>query len=97
MQGINTVLTEQEKAAFTPVPGLLKKGEISIHHPFLVHGSFPNRSDKPRRAAVVNYFVTGTVSQTDEPLLAGVEVIPKGSPLVSRFFPVVFRPEWMER
>ena len=57
MEGIQGVLTEEERRRFRPVPGLLKKGEMSIHHPFTVHGSYPNRSDKPRRAAVVNYFV----------------------------------------
>ena len=40
--------------------------------------------------------VEGTVSATDEALLAGMEVIPRGQRLVSRFFPVVFRPEWMQ-
>ena len=57
MEGIMAVLTEEERERFRPVPGLLKKGEMSIHHPLTVHGSYPNHSDGPRRAAVVNYFV----------------------------------------
>ena len=97
MDSIRSTLTETEQQQFAPVPGLLKKGQISIHHPFMVHGSHPNRSNKPRRAAVVNYFVTGTRSQTDEPLLKGMEVIEKGKELTSRFFPIVFQPQWMNK
>ena len=90
MDSIRSALTQTEQQQLAPVPGLLKKGRVSIHHPFTAHGSYPNRSDKPRRAAVVNYFVTGTRSQTDDPLLKGLEVIEKGEELKSRFFPVVF-------
>ena len=97
MDSIQSALTPAEKQQFTPVPGLLKKGQISIHHPFTVHGSYPNRSNKSRRAAVVNYFVTGTRSQTNDPLLNGMEVIGKGKELTSRFFPLVFKPQWMNQ
>ena len=97
MDSIHSTLYPTERQQFAPVPGLLKKGQISIHHPFTVHGSYPYRSNKPRRAAVVNYFVTGTRSQTDEPLLKGMEVIHKGNELKSRFFPVVFQPRWISK
>lgn len=33
----------------------LKAGDVSAHHPALIHGSGPNRSDRPRRALVVRY------------------------------------------
>jgi ectoine hydroxylase-related dioxygenase (phytanoyl-CoA dioxygenase family) len=55
----------------------------------LIHGSFGNRSDKPRRAAVINVFRDGLVSDTNEPLLERVPVIPKGEKIASRFFPLI--------
>ena len=39
------------------------------------------RSDRPRRAAVVNYFADGVYSNSDETLLNGVPVIPKVYPI----------------
>ena len=33
-----------------PVPIELKRGQCSFHHPLLVHGSYENRSDRPRHA-----------------------------------------------
>ncbi|GFR83349.1 phytanoyl-CoA dioxygenase [Elysia marginata] len=76
MEGIKTILTEEELAQFKPVKTLLKKGEASIHHPLSVHGSYGNRSDRCRRSAVLNYFADGTFSDSDEPMLKG-SVIPK--------------------
>lgn len=32
------------------VPMVLEKGQVSFHHSYLVHGSYPNRSDAPRHA-----------------------------------------------
>lgn len=36
---------------------VLAPGDASLHHPNLVHGSGPNRSDHPRRALAVRYRV----------------------------------------
>lgn len=38
MESIKTVLTEEQKQQFHPVPGELKKGQMSIHHSLTVHG-----------------------------------------------------------
>lgn len=38
-----TILTEEEKVAFKPISGQLKKGEASFHHALAVHGSYGNR------------------------------------------------------
>lgn len=43
----------------------------------LVHGSYPNRSDHSRRATVINVFMDGVMSDSDEVLLNGVPSIPK--------------------
>ena len=59
-----------------------------------VHGSFPNRTDNPRRAAVVNFFADGTLSDNDSPMLDGVPSVPKGNKMEGQFFPIVYDPLW---
>jgi ectoine hydroxylase-related dioxygenase (phytanoyl-CoA dioxygenase family) len=90
MNEIMTVLDEEQKQTFRPVPIELKRGQCSFHHPLTVHGSYENRSDRPRRATLVNAFRDGVRSASDEPLLAGVPVIPKGQKMEGRFFPLLF-------
>jgi hypothetical protein len=92
MNEIMTVLDEEQKQAFRPVPIELKRGQCSFHHPLTVHGSYENRSDRPRRATLVNVFRDGVRSASNEPLLAGVSVIPKGQKMEGRFFPLLFEP-----
>jgi ectoine hydroxylase-related dioxygenase (phytanoyl-CoA dioxygenase family) len=92
MDAIQSVLTDQQKAAFQPVAIELKRGECSFHHPRMIHGSYANTTDAPRRATVINVFRDGVRSNSDEPLLAGVPVIPKGEPMKGPFFPLLFDP-----
>ena len=92
MNEIMTVLDEKQKQAFRPVPIELKRGQCSFHHSLTVHGSYENRSDRPRRATLVNAFRDGVRSASDEPLLAGLPVIPKGQKMEGRFFPLLFDP-----
>jgi hypothetical protein len=42
---------------------------------------------------VINAFRDGVMSNTDEPLLEGVPVIPRGERMGGRFFPLLFEPE----
>ncbi len=90
MNEIMTVLDDEQKQAFRPVAVELKRGQCSFHHPLTVHGSYENRSDRPRRATLVNAFREGVRSASDEPLLNGVPVIPKGQKMEGRFFPLLF-------
>jgi ectoine hydroxylase-related dioxygenase (phytanoyl-CoA dioxygenase family) len=92
MNAIQSVLSEKQKAQFKPVAIELKAGECSFHHPLMVHGSFENRSDRPRRGAVLNVFRDGVRSASTEPLLAGVPAIPVGEKIEGRFFPLLFDP-----
>jgi len=96
MNEIMTVLDAEQKQAFRPMPIELKRGQCSFHHPLTVHGSYENRSDRPRRATLVNAFRDGVRSASDEPLLTGVSVIPKGQKMEGRFFPLLFDPGVME-
>jgi hypothetical protein len=90
MNEIMTVLDEDQKAAFRPVPVELKRGYCTFHHPLLVHGSFENRSGRQRRATVINVFRDGVRSMSDEPLLEGVPPIAAGERMDGPFFPLLF-------
>lgn len=94
MDAVLEVLTAEQKAEFKPVPIELKAGEASFHHPMMLHGSFENRSVRPRRAVVINMFRDGVISDTDEPLLEGVPPIPTGQPISGRFFPLISPPRF---
>jgi ectoine hydroxylase-related dioxygenase (phytanoyl-CoA dioxygenase family) len=93
MQSIKTVLSEEQGAEFKPVAIELKAGESSFHHPLMVHGSFENRSDSPRRGAVINVFRDGVCSASNDPPLAGVPAIPTGEQMRGQFFPLLFDPK----
>ena len=92
MDSIQTVLADEQKANFKPVAIELKKGEASFHHPLMVHGSFENKTDRPRRAAVINVFRDGVKSESEEPLLEGVPAIAKGKKIQGQFFPLLYEP-----
>ncbi|HEY5885223.1 MAG TPA: phytanoyl-CoA dioxygenase family protein [Pyrinomonadaceae bacterium] len=92
MNSIQNVLTEDQKREFKPVAIELKKGHASFHHPLMVHGSFENTNNKPRRAVVLNVFRDGVESDSDLPPLKGVPPVPKGAPMQGQFFPLLFNP-----
>ena len=91
MDEIKTVLTPEQQNAFRPVPIELKRGECSFHHPLLIHGSYENRSDRPRRATLINVFRDGVRSATDEELLAGVPPVPNGAAYGRTILPALIR------
>jgi ectoine hydroxylase-related dioxygenase (phytanoyl-CoA dioxygenase family) len=91
MEGLKTYLSaEQAKELAHPLPIEMKKGYATFHHPLLVHGSFENLSERPRRAFVLNVFADGTCSDSNDPLLEGVPAIPKGQKLKGKFFPLLY-------
>ncbi len=93
MDAIREVLNEEQLAQFERrVPIELKAGQASFHHPLMVHGSYENKTDRPRRAMVLNAVRDGVKSDSDEPLLDGVDVVPRGEPLSGRFFPLLYLP-----
>ncbi len=90
MDSIREVLTPEQLAAFQPRAIELSAGEAAFHHPLLVHGSFANDTDRPRRATVVNLLRADVTSASSEPLLAGVPAVPVGQTLSGRFFPLLY-------
>jgi len=89
MEAIQTVLSEEQRAAFKPVAIELKAGECSFHHPLMVHGSYRNTTERPRRATVINVFRDGVESASNDELLTGVPAIPKGEKMGGQFFPIL--------
>ena len=92
MDAVLESLTPAQRAEFKPVPIELKAGECSFHHPLMVHGSYANNTERPRRAVVLNVFRDGVTSASDEPLLEGVPPIPAGEEMGGQFFPLLFDP-----
>ena len=89
MDSIFQYLSDAQKAKFKPVAIELKAGQASFHHSMMVHGSYENHSPRPRRAAVINVFRDGVISDCDEPLLAGIPPITKGESIGGQFFPLL--------
>lgn len=93
MNAIQEVLSEAQREQFQPVPMRMKAGEAAFHHPLMVHGSFENHTELPRRAVVLNVIRDGVRSESNEPLLEGVPVISAGQTLSGAFFPMLFDPQ----
>lgn len=93
LMGILDYLTPEQQKQFKPVPVEVKAGEGIFHHPLTLHGSGENKSDRPRRAFVINVFADGVVSDTNDTLLTGVPVVPKGNKMEGQFFPLLFNPQ----
>jgi ectoine hydroxylase-related dioxygenase (phytanoyl-CoA dioxygenase family) len=92
MEGLMEFLTDEQKAAFKPVPIELKRGYGTFHHPLLIHGSYENKSPRSRRAFVLNVFADGTFANSDKELMPGTPLIPKGEKIGGQFFPIIFDP-----
>lgn len=92
MDAIFSQLTEEQKYQIKPVPMELKKGHACFHHPLMLHGSFPNKSQNSRRALVLNVFADGTQSDTNDTMLRGTDInISKGNKMEGKFFPLLYQ------
>jgi len=89
MNSILDVLTAEQRSLFQPVHVELRRGECSFHHARTIHGSEANLTGNPRRATVINVFLDGVRSDSDEPLLNGVPVVPRGAKMAGQFFPLL--------
>ncbi len=93
IQGISDFLNDEQKEQFDhPQYAEVKAGEAIFHHSLTLHGSGENKSDKPRRAFVINAFADGVISDSNEPLLEGVPVVSKGNKMEGQFFPLLYDP-----
>ena len=93
LQGIKDFLNDEQKKQFeNPHFAEVKAGEAIFHHSLTLHGSGENKSDKPRRAFVINVFADGVVSDSNDSLLEGVPPVPKGKKMDGQFFPLLYAP-----
>lgn len=93
LEQLHAHLTPEQRAAFRPEPVRMKAGRAAIHHSHLVHGSFANTADRPRRAVVLNYMHAATrAAGGSQPLLAHVPPIDEGELVDGPFFPIVLNP-----
>jgi ectoine hydroxylase-related dioxygenase (phytanoyl-CoA dioxygenase family) len=73
-----------------PVAVPARAGQATIHHSHTLHGSDRNRSERWRRACVLNYMGADVrVADDREPLLRGVPRLPKGAIVHGPDFPIV--------
>jgi hypothetical protein len=90
LEGIKDFLNDEQKEKFNhPVFAQLKAGEAVFHHSLTLHGSGANKSSQPRRVFVMNVIADGVISDTNDVLLDGVPVIPKGEKIEGQFFPLL--------
>jgi len=93
LEGIRDFLNDEQKKQFDhPQYAEVKAGEAIFHHSLTLHGSGENKSDRPRRAFVINVFADGVVSDSDDTLLEGVPPVKKGNKMEGQFFPLLFDP-----
>jgi ectoine hydroxylase-related dioxygenase (phytanoyl-CoA dioxygenase family) len=93
IQGIRDYLNDEQKKQFDqPQYAEVKAGEAIFHHSLTLHGSGENKSDKPRRAFVINVFADGVTSDSNDPLLEGVPAVPKNTKMEGQFFPLLYDP-----
>lgn len=96
MDAIREVLNDEQIADFEcKTPVILKKGEASFHHPVMMHGSYENRSDRSRRATVINVLADGVLSDIDPNSLDAFEsypVVPRGEKMAGDYYPLLFDP-----
>jgi len=97
MDAVREVLTEKQAKTFdSKVAVELKSGEASFHHPLSMHGSYENRSDKQRRATVINVLSDGVRSNAegrDWSDSKGYHVPAQGEPIAGQFYPMLFDPD----
>ncbi len=98
MESVGEVLTADQKQAMAQkVSNPLKSGYASFHHPLMMHGSYENRSDRERRALVLNVMGEGTRSNVDifenKEDTGNFPIPPQDKPMAGKFYPVLFDPE----
>ncbi|MCU7552568.1 phytanoyl-CoA dioxygenase family protein [Chitinophagaceae bacterium LB-8] len=95
MESVRTVLSEEQVTIFDKkVANELPKGYASFHHPLMMHGSYANYSERPRRAVVLNAMADGTLGNTEGyermDALHSFPAMPQDQILDSNFFPLLF-------
>lgn len=93
MDAIRGALDPEQLAGFERrVPVEMQAGRASFHHPLLLHGSYGNRSDRPRRATLVNMLADGVRSNMTDWDAPGTKTYPHvapGEPMGGTYYPLL--------
>jgi len=95
MDAIREKLTPEQVADFdNKIPVEMNAGEASFHHPLLMHGSYENRSDRKRRATLINVFSDGVISNRDNdgsnaPGADNYPSVPRGAKMGGSYYPLL--------
>ncbi|PCJ60518.1 MAG: phytanoyl-CoA dioxygenase family protein [Planctomycetota bacterium] len=91
IDALKEYIPQKHLESFKPEPIELKAGYCSFHNDHMIHGSYQNNSDKPRRAIVLNFMGAGTTCNDDtKPIMPGFPKIPVGQVIEGDIFPIVF-------
>lgn len=95
MDAVRSVLTDEQNKVFdNKVANELSRGYASFHHPLMMHGSYANYSERPRRAVVLNAMESHTFGNTTGyarmDALRSFPPMPQDQLLDSHFFPLLF-------
>lgn len=93
MYAVREALTPLQQQDFDrKIPIALSRGEATFHHPALMHGSYENRSERSRRATVINVFTDGVLSNVNEqnrPASGVYPEFPPGEPMREPYYPLL--------
>lgn len=94
MDSVRQVLSVEQINDFdNKIPVEMKAGCASFHHPLLMHGSYENKSDRSRRATLINVFADGVISNRDTDHAPGTDnypPVPKGKPMGGTYYPLLW-------
>jgi ectoine hydroxylase-related dioxygenase (phytanoyl-CoA dioxygenase family) len=95
MDAVKQVLSKEQIEVFeNKFANELPRGYASFHHPLMMHGSYANYSERPRRAVVLNAMADNTLGNTANyermEALHSFPVMEQDKILNSRFFPLLF-------
>jgi ectoine hydroxylase-related dioxygenase (phytanoyl-CoA dioxygenase family) len=97
MDSVRDVLNSEQISAFDKkIPIEMECGYASFHHPLLMHGSYENKSDRSRRATLINVFADGVVSNRDHDNAPGADNYPpveKGHTMGGTYYPLLMDQE----
>jgi ectoine hydroxylase-related dioxygenase (phytanoyl-CoA dioxygenase family) len=98
MDAVCKILDDEQRKQFDArVPNVLKMGYASFHHPLMMHGSYENRSERQRRATVINIMGDGVQSNINhidrKEDLKGFPIKEQDMVMDGQFFPILFDPD----
>jgi len=99
MNAVREALTPDQSADFdNKIPVEVKAGEAAFHHPLMMHGSYENRSDRKRRATLINVFADGVISNREDdglnaPGADNYPRVPRGERMGGTYYPLLLDAE----